>query len=249
MGTILLVLSVLGIAYGVVGIVLKLVTKKIVKNYQENPPTPNRYGDAPSAPKLIDLPFHLATFIVSSVIVFLFSVIVKVGAQDVGVLCTPTGVKNSELHTGWHFVAPWNFVNIMDKTVWVYTCANSEKEGAKPNADAIWAPTKDGIKVGFDISVSWRINPDEASWIYQNVTDNDGGSDGKYIWLEENVIRTKLKSALALTVANYTPIEVYSTKRGEIQQQVFSRMQKESMAYQLKIEQIDLREVYYNADY
>ena len=179
----------------------------------------------------------------------ILSTIVRIGAQDVGVVVTPRGVDDEELHTGWHFIMPWNTVHIMDKTVWVYTCAQSSDEGSKPNADAIWAPTKDGIKMGFDVSVSWRIIPTEASWLYQNVTENDGGNSGRYLWLEENVIRPKLKSAMALTVSNYTPIEVYSTKREEIQTNVIQRIVKEVEGYKLKIEQVDLREVYYNSDY
>ena len=137
----------------------------------------------------------------------------------------------------------------MDKTVWVYTCAHSLKEGAKPDADAIWAPTKDGIKMGFDVSVSWRIIPTEASWIYANISENDGGNSGRYLWLEENVIRPKLKSAMALTVSNYTPIEAYSTKRQEIQDRVIKKMSAEVKGYKLIIEQVDMREVFYNPQY
>jgi regulator of protease activity HflC (stomatin/prohibitin superfamily) len=182
-------------------------------------------------------------------LVILLSLIVLIDAQQVGVVVTPGGVRDQELHTGWHLIMPWNSVHKMDKTVWVYTCAHAANEGSQPNADAIWAPTKDGIKMGFDVSVSWRIIPDEASWIYQNVTENDGGNTGRYIWLEENVIRTKLKSAMALTVSNYSPIEVYSIKREEIQMHVAERMKKEIVQYKLALDNIDLREVYYNVDY
>ncbi len=217
--------------YGVVGLVLFLAT---------------RHNDSRGR---IVFPVYLASLIVGFVSVVLLSLIVLIDAQQVGVLVTPSGVVDEELHTGWHMVAPWNDVHKMDKTVWVYTCANATNEGTQPNADAIWAPTKDGIKVGFDVSVSWRIQPTEASWIYQNVTENDGGNSGRYLWLEDNVIRTKLKSALALTVSNYTPIEVYSIKREEIQQRVDERMRKEILGNKLLLDQIDLREVYYNPEY
>lgn len=187
---------------------------------------------------------------VCGALVFLVtSTIVRIGAQDAGVVVTPSGVNQNELHTGWHFVAPWNSVYIMDKTVWVYTCANSNREGDKPDADAIWAPTKDGIKMGFDVSVSWRITPDEASWIYANISENDGGKSGRYFWLEENVIRPKLKSAMALTVSNYTPIEAYSTKRQQIQDDITKRMRAEAKAYKIIIEQVDMREVFYNPEF
>jgi regulator of protease activity HflC (stomatin/prohibitin superfamily) len=221
--------------YGTVGLFFVLL-RKADKSGSER--TPN-----------LVLPYYLPSFIAGLAMVILVSLIVLLDAQQVGVLVSPSGVRDKELHTGWHVVAPWNDVHKMDKTVWVYTCANATNEGSKPNADAIWAPTKDGIKVGFDVSVSWRILPDEASWIYQNVTENDGGNSGRYLWLEDNVIRAKLKSALALTVSNYTPIEVYSTKREEIQERVAERMKKEILQYKLLLDQIDLREVYYNPEY
>ena len=196
----------------------------------------------------IQLPKYLASFIIGLIGLAITSLIVKVGPQQVGVLVTPSGVDDEELHTGWHVIMPWNQVHRMDKTVWVYTCADAKNEGAKANADAIWAPTRDGIKMGFDVSVSWRLLPDDASWIYQNVT-NEGGENGRYHWLEENVIRPKLKSALALTVSNYSPIEVYSVKREEIQKKVLDRMKKEILRYKMAINQIDIREVYYNHEY
>jgi regulator of protease activity HflC (stomatin/prohibitin superfamily) len=195
------------------------------------------------------LPYYQPSLISGILLVITLSIIVQITAQEVGVVVTPRGVRSEELHTGWHIVMPWNDVFRMDKTVWVYTCATATNEGAKPNADAVWAPTKDGIKMGFDVSVSWRIDATEASWIYSNVSENDGGDDGRYLWLEENVIRPKLKSSLALTVSNFTPIEVYSTKRQEIQDEVIKRIRQEIGPFKLILEQVDLREVYYNVEY
>ncbi len=211
------------------------------------------YGIAGLVSKITRSRFQLPQFaavgIVGIIGLFLSGLIVRIPAQNVGVVVTPTGVNEEELTTGWHIIPPWNDVYKMDKTVWVYTCANAEGEGARANADAIWAPTKDGIKMGFDVSVFWHIIPSEASWIYQNVTDEVGSTNGRYHWLEENVIRAKLKSALALTVSDYSPIEVYSTKREEIQENVLSRMQNEIETYKITINQIDIREVYYNKEY
>jgi len=172
------------LAYGVVGFFAYLATKN-TKN-------------------ILLLPFHKIMFFVGIVFLFITTSIVRIDAQEVGVLITPKGVDDKELHTGWHFVWFWNSVMKMDKTVWVYSCTESKSEGAKSKADAIWSPTSDGIKMGFDVSVSWRIDPDMASWIYSNVSENDGGDNGRYLWLEENVIRTKIKSALTQIVSKYT---------------------------------------------
>lgn len=223
--------------YGIIGFVLSFVRSSASGALQDQ-----KTGR-------IKLPGYLVSLVGGFLAVLSLSLVVLIDAQQVGVVVTPNGVDDNEIHTGWHLVAPWNDVHKMDKTVWVYTCAQTTNEGAKPNADAIWAPTKDGIKMGFDVSVSWRIEPSEASWIYQNVTENDGGNTGRYIWLEENVIRPKLKSAMALTVSNYSPIEVYSTKREEIQNKVTERMKNEIAQYKLHLDNIDLREVYYNVEY
>lgn len=240
--TLINVLSFLMLVYGIIAFVLTFI---------EFPPKSDSYGRAKEgAPKRkIDLPFYKLAIIIGILGLFITSIIVKVEGQDAGVKVTPSGVSDEELHTGWHIVMPWNTVHMMDKTVWVYTCAHSAKEGNKPDADAIWAPTKDGIKMGFDVSVSWRIIPDEASWIYANISENDGGNSGRYLWLEENVIRPKLKSAMALTVSEYTPIEAYSTKRQQIQDQIITKMRQEVKGYRLLIDQVDMREVFYNPQY
>lgn len=234
--------------YGVVSLILRTV--KVEHEVRDGNET-DKWGN-PKMKKVsepIKLPFAIPAFLVGLVSAVVLSLVVIVGAQEVGVITTPKGVVEQPLHTGWHMVMPWNKVHFMDKTVWVYTCAQAVKEGAKPNADAIWAPTKDGIKMGFDVSVSWRIIGNEAPWIYQNVTEADGGNTGRYLWLEENVIRPKLKSAMALTVSNYTPIEAYSTKRQDIQNDILSRMIAECKQYKLQIDNVDVREVYYNPEY
>lgn len=189
--------------------------------------------------------------------------IVAIPAQECGVVVTPGGVKHESYSTGWHFVYPWYDVVRMDKTVQVYTCANLGSNGSVSENDSrmtdakkssvqgttIWAPTVDGIKMGFAISASWRIDPDYAWWIYDNVSELDDSNNGRFLWLEENVIKAKLKSSLALTASKYTPIEVYSNKREEIQELTYQKMKKDIEAYHLILEQIDIREVYYNQEY
>jgi regulator of protease activity HflC (stomatin/prohibitin superfamily) len=235
-------ISFLILLYGVAAFILSFI---------EFPPKSDVYGrvDINEPKRKVKLPLSKLAIGIGAVVYSVSLSIVRIGGQDAGVMVTPTGVDPEELHTGWHIVMPWNNVFIMDKTVWVYTCSHNSKEGQKADADAIWAPTKDGIKMGFDVSVSWRIIPDEASWIYANISENDGGNSGRYLWIEENVIRPKLKSAMALTVSEYTPIQAYSTKRQEIQDHIIQKMRNEVKGYKLVIEQVDMREVFYNPEY
>lgn len=199
--------------------------------------------------RAVGMPLAKPLGLLGMLLLALLSFIVKVGAQEVGVVVSPAGVSSQPLHTGWHLVAPWNSVFMMDRTVWVYTFTNKKDEGQIKGEDAIWTPTKDGIKMGLDISISWRIDPEFAPWIYQNVSENDGGNSGRYLWIEQNIIRAKTKSALALTVSEFSPIEVYSSKRQQIQDVVQKKLGAELALYHLVLEQVDIREVFYNSEY
>jgi regulator of protease activity HflC (stomatin/prohibitin superfamily) len=206
-----------------------------------------------------------AWFLILGLVVFaVFQFLTIIPAQECGVVVTPAGVKHESYPTGWHIVMPWYKVERMDKTVQVYTCASlGSKTDSDDNDDirmndakrnsvqgsTIWAPTVDGIKMGFAISASWKIDPEYAWWIYDNVSELDDSNNGRFLWLEENVIKAKLKSALALTASKYTPIEVYSNKREEIQELTKEKMRKDIQDYHLILDQIDIREVYYNPEY
>ena len=206
------------------------------------------------------IPNNILLWLVPLVYLIFSSFLTIIPAQECGVVITPSGVKHETYYTGWHLILPWYEVQTMDKTEQVYTCAKrTDVNRSDPNyksykADAtqsetVWTPTIDGIKMGFDISASWRIDPEYAWWIYDNVSETDGKENGRFYWLEENVIKPKLKSALALTTSKYTPIQVYSTSREEIQAIVLERMKNDIKSYHLILDQIDIREVYYNSDY
>lgn len=188
----------------------------------------------------IKLRFGIPAILLGGVSTIVFSLLTIIGPQDVGVIVTPKGVSEKSVYTGWHVVAPWNTLKRMDKTVWVYTFSGD---------DAIWVPTKDGIKIGLDVSVSWRIDPVYAWWIYANVSEDEGGDDGRYKWLEQNVIRPKTKSAVALAVSRFTPIEAYSNKREDIKNLSFDVLATELRTYHLILDQVDMREVFYNPEY
>lgn len=182
-------------------------------------------------------------------ILFFWLFVVRIGGQEVGVVETPVGIQSEPMHTGWHLILPWYKVHKMDKTVWVYTFSKKTLEGQTKQEDEIWAPTSEGIKMGFDLSVSWKIDAEYAPWVFQNVSEQDGSDEGRYLWLEENIIRAKTKSAFALTISRYTPIECYSSKRQEIQQKVYEQLAKELSTYHIILNQVDVREVFYNPDY
>jgi regulator of protease activity HflC (stomatin/prohibitin superfamily) len=175
--------------------------------------------------------------------------IADISGKEVGVVKYPWGVSKEPLRTGWNFVIPFiSKVVKFDKTVFVYTFSNIVGEGQKAQNDAIWAPTKDGIKMGFNVSISWRIDAEQAPWIYQNIASEED-ENGRFAWIEENIIRPKSSSAIQQTVSQFTPIEAYSSGRLEIQRQSKLALQESVKGYKIIIDDVNIRDVFYNKEY
>lgn len=244
--TTLFIVSLLALVYFTIATMTNRVAKSKIKKWESN-------GGTGRKPEVTTLPAFKLLGIFSGTlaagIMFFWLFVATVGPQEVGVVKTPSGVKDTPLTTGWHLVLPWWDVYPMDKTVWVYTFSSKKIEGQMPDDDAIWAPTSEGIKMGFDMSISWRIDPKYAAWIYQNVSESDGGPDSRYKWIEQNLIRAKTKSVFALTCSKYTPIECYSTGRVKIQGEVEIELRKELAKLHLILDQVDIREVFYDPGY
>lgn len=236
--TLLIIISALGLIYAFISFVQKQVNKK-----SDQDKSIGHVLQFPSGYQVFL--FSISIFVTS---IIFDQTIYKIGAQEVAVIVTPRGVSNEILYTGWHVVMPWNSVKIMDKTVWVYTLTRNPKEGAKSADDAIWAPTADGIKMGFDISVNWHINPVHANWIYANIS-GDQDKEGRYHWIEENIIRPAVKSIMPNTISNYTPIDCYSGKRQEIQEIVQKSLKSELAKTNIIVDMAQIRDVYYNPAY
>ena len=240
--TFLLIVSFLGLVYGIIA----MIQTRLNKAAEEKRKT-DRYAEG-----YMQFPGGGLALTLSGIVFavsFIFNLtLYSISAQEVGVVVRPSGVDENELGTGWHFVAPWNSVKLMDKTVWVYTLTKKSGEGEKTVDDAIWAPTSDGIKMGFDISVNWHIDPSQASWIYANISASQDG-EGKYHWMEENIIRPAIKSIMPLTISKYTPIECYSDKRAEIQDRVQKALIEELAKNHIIVDVAQIREVYYNRDF
>ncbi len=220
-------LSVLGIGYWIASLIMKKMNSKTV------------------------LPIGNIVGVISSILFVLlltFSIFIKkVDGQSVGVIVTPSGIKEQTvLTTGWNPILPWWDIYMMDKTVWVYTFTNKVNEGAKNTNDAIWAATSEGIKMGFDLSVAWRIDQAYAWWIYANIDAQSSDINARYKWMEENIIRPSVNSIFNNTIAKYTPIQCYNGDgRAKIQLSVDKDLRRELSKFHILIDKVDLRDVFY----
>lgn len=98
---------------------------------------------------------------------------------------------------GLNIVAPWNDVII-------FQIAEQQIE------ETMDVLSKDGLSINLDVSLRFRPKPDKIGYLYRSFKNN-------YV---ENLIRPELRSAVRQIIGQYTPEELYATKRQEIESKI-----------------------------
>jgi prohibitin 2 len=92
-----------------------------------------------------------------------------------------------------------------------YTMSGVSGEGRKSDIDdSLWSPTKEGLQVGIDLTVWHHLDPERVISIHQKI-----GPD-----YEEKIIRPAIRSVIRLVISEYPVMDVYSARRGEIQDEI-----------------------------
>lgn len=98
------------------------------------------------------------------------------------------------LREGLNLVAPWNDVIIFEVA----------EQQIEETMDVL---SQDGLAISIDVSLRFRPLPDNIGLLYQSFRKD-------YI---SNFVRPELRSAVRRTIGQYSPEELYATKRQEIE--------------------------------
>lgn len=140
----------------------------------------------------------------------------------------------SAMQQGFHVVFPfiYNFTKYNIK-IQEYTMSVSQSEGKKYGDDAVWSPTKEGLQVGVDLTLWFRLNPDKITELHKTI-----GKD-----YEEKIIRPAIRSLVRNTVSQYGVMELYSTKRGEVETVLFKKIKADLIEKGIIINRLLLRDI------
>ncbi|MBT8195151.1 MAG: prohibitin family protein [Bacteroidia bacterium] len=100
---------------------------------------------------------------------------------------------------GLNIVAPWNDVIIYDIA----------EQQIEEKMDVLSA---DGLSISLDVSIRFRPKEYEIGFLYRTFRDN-------YV---NNLVRPELRSAVRRIIGQYTPEELYATKRKEIEDAILN---------------------------
>ena len=131
------------------------------------------------------------------------SLFITIDSGKGGVLFKPFmgGIDTKTLYgEGFHMIAPWNDMFIYDVRI------NEEFE----KMDVL---SKNGLNIEVEMSYRFSVNPKEIGALHQNI-----GPD--YI---ARIIKPEMRSATREVIGQYLPEELYSTKRENIQDEIFTK--------------------------
>jgi regulator of protease activity HflC (stomatin/prohibitin superfamily) len=100
---------------------------------------------------------------------FVVSCVVQIDAGFVGVKKLFGKVQTDVLGSGLHFINPLMDVEKLDSRTQNYTMSGIHDEGTKSGDDAIRVLASDGLEVTIDLSVLYRLIPEEAPRLVREI--------------------------------------------------------------------------------
>lgn len=165
----------------------------------------NQY-DQPSFDPAKLRPYIFIGIIVVILIIVLSNIFVILEPTERGVIFKKytSGLDVDDVkQEGLSIVAPWNDVIIFDI---------AERQ-IEETMDVL---SKDGLSIAIDVSLRFRPEPSKIGYLYRAFKNS-------YI---ESLIRPELRSAVRQIIGQYTPEELYATKRQEIETRIQEAIRK-----------------------
>jgi len=140
-------------------------------------------------------------------------------------------VDDKVLVSGLNLINPLVQVEVFDIRTQNYTMSSVRDEGDQVGDDAIHVLSADGLEVVVDLTVLYKVLPTEAPRILKEI-----GTDYKTT-IVRPICRTKIRD----NAVYYDAVALYSTKRDEFQQRIFSTIEKDFKSRGLVLEQLLVR--------
>lgn len=202
-----------------------------------------RKPGSPPEIKIEGIPPILGTILRSVAIIFVVlfifsvmfgSILVSVGAGEVGVKFNQFGgVESDELGEGLHIVMPWVSVTKYSVRSEVYTMSAQPSEGERVGDDQITALTSEGLMLGMDMTVRYRLISADASDVHQTLGTG----------YAEKIIRPTIKSVIREVVSKHTAMEVYGEERQLVASEMVTILEDALVDDGIIVEEVLLRNV------
>jgi regulator of protease activity HflC (stomatin/prohibitin superfamily) len=171
---------------------------------------------------------------IAVILLFLiFNPITIIPAGHVGVKVLFGKVSQNIITEGMHIVNPLLSIKKISIRTQEYTMSIAEREGRVKGDDSITGLTKEGLSVLLDLTVWYRVVPEQAPNLYQKV-----GPDYEAI-----ILRPTVRTAARNVIALYEAKDIYSEKRAEATMRLTTMMNEEIGGRGVEVEKVLIRNV------
>ena len=164
---------------------------------------------------------------------FFSSMFKQIDVGKVGVKSLYGNVEPDVLQSGLHIINPLLDVTIFDAQTQNYTMSAIHNEGAQEGDDAIRVLSNDGLEVVIDLTVLYRVIPNDAPKILKGIGEN----------YNDKIVRPVTRTRIRDNAVYYDAVALYSTKREEFQQRIFKSIEADFKARGLVLEQLLIRNI------
>ncbi|MND98249.1 SPFH domain / Band 7 family protein [compost metagenome] len=169
-----------------------------------------------------------------SIVLGIFSTTFKqIDAGKVGVKSLYGNVQPDILESGLHLINPLLEVTDYDIQTQNYTMSAIYGEGSQEGDDAIRVLSNDGLEVVIDLTVLYRVSPQDAPKIFKQI-----GVD-----YSDKIVRPVTRTRIRDNAVYYDAVALYSTKRNEFQQRIFKSIETDFKNRGLILEQLLIRNI------
>lgn len=162
-----------------------------------------------------------------------YASVVQIEPGEVGVQKLFGKVNNNILESGLNVINPLVDVVTFDVRTQNYTMSGVHDEGDKGGDDAIRVLSADGLEVIVDLTVLYKVLPNETPRILQQL-----GTDYRNT-IVRPICRTKIRD----NAVYYDAVALYSSKRDEFQGRIFSTIESDFKSRGLVLEQLLVRNI------
>lgn len=152
---------------------------------------------------------------------------------EVGVKILFGKVQNDVLYSGLNFINPLLDVERMDVKTQNYTMSGIHDEGDQLGDDAIRVLSSDGLEVIIDLTVLYRLIPEEGPNIVKKI-----GTD-----YTSKIVRPLTRTKIRDNAVYYDAISLYSKKRDEFQNRIFQSIEGDLKKRGILLEQLLIRNI------
>ncbi|MBX7243492.1 MAG: prohibitin family protein [Bacteroidia bacterium] len=187
--------------------------------------------NVPQTSKLTSIPVIIGGLMIAAGL--LSSIFVVIDPGKVGVKTLFGKVSGDVLTSGLKVVNPLMDITEFDIKTQNYTMSQVHDEGEKQGDDAIRILSKDGLEVILDLSVLYTVIPSDAPKILSTI-----GNDYR-----EKVIRPLARTRIRDNAVYYDAVSLFSNKRDEFQNRIFTTLEKDLKERGIKLEQLLIRNI------